>query len=66
MQKKEMKNATDSEIIMDLITSYSSWTLALNIPRYSAKRIGEHVKDLENEALKRNILTQEQIERLNM
>lgn len=58
MRKSEIKKATDNALIWDYISSHSNYFLAINT-RGSTKRIVQHCADLENEMIKRGILTDE-------
>lgn len=64
MNRKELKTASDSDVIMDYIESYAYFTVNLNT-HGGTKAIGRHLKDLDDEMLRRGILTQKQIDRLN-
>lgn len=64
MTKKELKAAPDSEIIMDYISTYSRAVLNENLQQ-PTKALNRHLADLDAEMLKRGLLTQEQIDRLN-
>jgi hypothetical protein len=65
MTKKELRTAQDNEIIMDYINSYCNYALNMNFGR-GTKAIGVHLKDLDGEMLKRGLLTEEQIHKLNL
>lgn len=64
MTKQEIKKASNSELIMDYIRSYSRFTVNLNLG-LGLKRLGDHLKDLDKEMIARGILSQDQIDRLN-
>lgn len=62
--KKELKAATDSEIIVDYIQTYSSLSVNYCLQR-GVKQLEKHLIDLDIEMVKRGILSQEQIDKLN-
>ena len=64
MTKYEMKDARDSEIIVDYIKSYSLFCTNDCLNR-GTKAVSKHLQDLDAEMLKRGLLTQEQIDFLN-
>ena len=65
MKKSEIKNLKDNELIAEYVRTFANfetnWVL-----RRGTKQFWKHMKDLEEELLKRNILTQEDVDRLNM
>lgn len=63
MRKAEIPKASNGELIVDYILTYSSYCLNVNTGR-GEKQLCNHLKDLDSEFLKRNILTQSQIDRL--
>lgn len=65
MDRKTQKTATDSEIIVDYIWTFAEHMTNLNLGR-GTERLMKHLKDLDDQMLKRGILSQEQIDRLNM
>ena len=64
MKKSELKAAKDNQIIEDYVHSQIHLTLNLNHGG-PTKALTKHLKDLDAEMLKRGLLTQEQIDRLN-
>lgn len=64
MDRKAQKMALDSEIIVDYVTSYAWHMTNYNLGR-GTERLAKHLRDLEEQLLKRGILTPEQIEYLN-
>lgn len=64
MRKAEIKTAADNEIIMDAITSYAIACVNENVG-LATKAINKHLCDLEAEMLRRGLLTEEQVEKLN-
>lgn len=65
MNRKEIKTATDGDVIVDYILSYA-WHAQNTICNRGTERLAKHLADLDAEMLKRGILNQEQIDRLNM
>ena len=64
MTKTEMKKAADNEIIYRYIKAYSSLTLNINLGG-KTKSLETELTNLNDEMLKRGLLTEEQIRRLN-
>lgn len=64
MRKVDFCKATDNEIIVEYIKSYSSLCLNENL-HLGTKQLSKHCADLEIELLARKILTQDDIEVLN-
>lgn len=64
MTRKEMKTATDSEIILDYIRSYANLSVNQNLG-CGIERLSKHLEDLDEQMLKRGILNEDQIRRLN-
>lgn len=64
MTKQEMKTATDGEIIVDYVKTYSIYRLNLNLGG-GTKQAAKHLETLDAEILKRGILSQDQIDYLN-
>lgn len=60
MRKREIKKAKDNEIIVDYISSNISWHLNYNSGK-SVDQLGKHCHDLEEEIIKRGILTSDDI-----
>lgn len=65
MTKKEIKVAKDSELVYEYATSYALLLLNYNMGK-STNRLQAHCNNLENELMKRNLLTEEDVKRLNM
>jgi hypothetical protein len=65
MTKQELKAATNSELITDYIKSYSRLVLAQNFGG-AWKALDKHLNHLNAEMLSRELLTQDQIDYLNM
>lgn len=63
MTKQAMKKAKDNELMFDYIQSYSILMLNLNSDR-GTRQIEKHCNDLEEEIVKRGLLTEEQVKRL--
>lgn len=64
MTKKEIKIAKNSELVYEYATSYALLIVNYNIGK-GTKQLQKHCNDLENELMKRNLLTEEDVERLN-
>lgn len=64
MTKKEMEKANDSEIILDYIRSYANLAVNQNLG-CGIDRLSNHLVDLDEQMLKRGILSEDQIRRLN-
>lgn len=64
MRKIDFCKATDNEIIVEYVKSYSSLCLNQNL-RLGTKQLSRHCADLEIELLARKILTKDDIEVLN-
>ena len=64
MTRKQLKFARDGEILVDYIMTSCKFAVNQNLGR-GTKALGEHLKDLENEIIKRDILTQEEVDYLN-
>lgn len=65
MTKKEIKSAKDSELVYEYATNYALLLLNYNMGK-GTNRLQAHCNNLENELMKRNLLTEEDIKRLNM
>lgn len=65
MRKNEIKKAKDNELIVDLVLSFGIWCRNVNLG-LGEKRLGSHCKDLEEELLKRGVLTEEDVRLLHM
>ena len=63
MRKNEIKNAKDNELVYDLAQSYASLVANYNLNRVT-KQYEKHCEDLEDELLKRGLLTEEQVKLL--
>lgn len=65
IKKSEMKKAKDNDLIEDYVDSYAWWLVACNTGRGTTQK-EKHCRDLEDELLKRGILTEENVERLRI
>ena len=65
MDRKAQKTATDSQIIVDYIESFAEFVCNMNLGR-GTERLWKHLRDLDEQMLKRGILTQKQIDHLNV
>lgn len=65
MTKKELKTATNNALILDLAETYAGLISNYNLGRGIIQH-EKHLKDLEAEMLKRELLTQEDVDQLNM
>ena len=65
MNRKELKTATDSEVIINYIKSYANYASNACLGR-GTEKLSSHLADLDTEMLNRGILTAEQIALLNM
>lgn len=66
MNKTYLKTAPDSEIIMEFVKTHARIAVDVNLLGRPLVAITKRLKDLEEEMLKRGLLTQEQIDKLNM
>lgn len=64
MTKKELKTATNNSLIVDLATTYANLICNFNLNRGVIQH-EKHLKDLMEEMLKRELLTQKDIDYLN-
>ena len=65
MTKAELKKATDNEVIFEMIQVYADWCYRSFLGSgFNAVR--KHLDSIEAEILKRGILTQKQIDHLNV
>ena len=64
MTKKEIKTSSNNELIMETILTYSSLLSNYQQSR-GTTQLEKHFDDLSSEMLRRDLLTQEQIDRLN-
>ena len=68
MTKQEIKKATNNELIVDYVRTYSSLCVNLNSAPWEnrgTKRYEQHCHDLETEMVTRGILTEEDVQHLN-
>lgn len=65
MKKSEIKKATNNELIVDYIQSYSSLCLNINAGR-GTKQYSNHCSDLEKELVSRGLLTENDVRTLNL
>ena len=65
MKKSEIKFLKDNELIAEYVKTFahydSNWVL-----RRGVSQLGKYLKDLEDELIKRNILTEEDVRKLNL
>lgn len=69
MTKREIKKATNNKLIVEYVRTYSSLCVNLNSATWEnrgTKRYTEHCHDLEAELMERGILTEKDVEYLNM
>lgn len=64
MRKNEIAKAKDNDLITEYVSTYSTLLVNWNVGRGTIQA-EKHCKDLEAELLKRGILTEENIRRLN-
>ena len=64
MRKTEIKNAPVNALIVDYVQTQSRLTLSYNLGGGTV-RDEKHSKDLEAELVKRGLLTEEDVRRLN-
>lgn len=64
MTKTEMKNAENNEIIYSYIKAYSLFCVNMNLGG-GTKSLDKELKNLDVEMLKRGLLTEKQIKKLN-
>ena len=65
MRKTEIKTAKDNELIAEYVHSYAMLIVKYNLNR-GTKQLEKHCHDLETELLKRGLLTEDDIEKLEM
>lgn len=65
MTRKEIGKAENNKLIVDYVQTYSLLTLKYNTGG-GTKQHERHCVDLEKEMVKRGILTEEDVEHLNM
>ena len=65
MKKSEIKNLTNRQLLVEYISSYSLYDTNF-VLRRGTDKISKHLKDLEEELIKREILLEEDIRILNM
>lgn len=65
MTKAEIKKAKDNELIVDYVRTYSSFCLNVNLGM-GIKQYSKHCTDLEEELVKRGILTEENVRILRL
>lgn len=64
MTKKEIPKSSDEDLLVDYVWSYGIFVRNMNLSMYKTKRIGQHVRDLEEEILKRKLLSQKAVDYL--
>ncbi len=65
MKKSEIKNLTDEQLIVEYVLTYSKYDTNYLFDR-GTERLAKHLRDLESELMKRNILSPASIQKLNM
>lgn len=65
MKKSEIKNLTDEQLIVEYVLTYSMYDTNYLLDR-GTERLAKHLRDLESELMKRNILSPASIQKLNM
>lgn len=64
MRKSEIKKAKDNELLVDYISSVTSLHLNYNLNK-KTEQLTKHCHDLEEEIIKRGILTTEDVRKVN-
>lgn len=64
MTKKEIKKASNNELIVDYVRSYSFYEVNYLLDR-GTKQLLQHCHDLEAELVARKILTEDDVRHLN-
>lgn len=64
MNKQEIKKATNRELIVEYVKSYSHYDTNF-VLRRGTDKLAKHLRDLEEELVNRDILTRSNIEELN-
>ena len=65
MTRKELRKATDGDIIVEYVLTAAKHAVNQNSYDRGIARLAQHLRDLDAEMLRRGILSQEQIDRLN-
>lgn len=65
MNKKEIKTVPNNELLIEYIKTYSLYDVN-TVLRRGTTNAYKHLQDLEEELIKRNIFTQEDIRQLNL
>ena len=65
MKKSEIKNLTDRQLLVEYISTTSFYDTNF-VLRRGTKQLHKHLRDLEEELIKREILLEEDIRILNM
>ncbi len=65
MTKKEIKTVSNNELLIEYIKAYSLYDVN-TVLRRGTTNVYKHLQDLEEELIKRNIFTQEDIRQLNL
>ena len=63
MKKSEIKNLKDNELIAEYVRTFAHYD-SNYVLRRGVNQLAKHLKDLEEELLQRNILTQEDVDKL--
>lgn len=64
MKKSEIKTLSNNELIVEYVSTYSFYDTNFLLGR-GTKQLEKHLKDLEEELVKRDILTESDIEELH-
>lgn len=64
MKKSEIKNLTDRELIVEYVRAYSHYDTNF-ILRRGIEQLAKQLRNIEAELIKRNILTEDDINYLN-
>lgn len=65
MKRADIKNLKNNELIVEYVSTYSLYDTNYVLGR-GIKQASKHLKDLEEELVKRCILTEDDIQKLNM
>lgn len=65
MSKNKIQSMSNNELIFDYIRFYAKLVLVMNTSHRGTKTTEKYLSELDNEMLKRGLLTKEQIEILN-
>ena len=65
MKKSEIKHLPNNALIVEYVRTFACYDTNYVLNR-GTKQLGQHLRDLEKELVARNILTQEDVDKLNM